>query len=559
MIQKVYLKLLDGRNGFTTVKNDVLNLLVQLSRKRKMPTENDVAACWKNTMKISTTFSSSQLRKIMEFVNFLYENLPKKRKQSIEYTSRRQKPSKVHQIDDDDIDNDGCAEETSRSNHAYDDEDDDNDHDGGGGAEETSRSNHAYDDEDDDNDHDGGGGAEETSRSNYAYDDEDDDNDHDGGGGAEETSRSNHAYDDEDEDLNALQVMNRLISAIERSVLNEDKIVAIGAYIFDALESKLKSLKSPSILMDEVIKKRNKDRDDLNLAKLMQDNNLRDYLIREEQKKNKHSSRLFDPILSAVKLKVEEIVQKDKEASIETKRYPPQYDLRSNMYLPVQFSVDFQGVLSFDSLIKRFPEIEKFHWSDHSVVHIVFHYPQHEYWSYGAIVFKRRIIIFSETEECVIGNILAISELKRFAELIRLNYFKSQSFDFEVIRCKCPVCPDLYIATILQFFRGVLESLAWRPFASTGYADGWKLKETIGCYQLSESYVHAITNILNKAIVGEDDIFDVFYILNSSSLNKQQLKKREELIERYSLKECLNIETILPNNVFVFLSNLLIR
>jgi hypothetical protein len=117
----------------------------------------------------------------------------------------------------------------------------------------------------------------------------------------------------------------------------------------------------------------------------------------------------------------------------------------------------------------------------------------------------------------------------------------------------------LYIAAILQFFRGVLESLAWRPFASTGYADGWKLKERIGCYQLSESYVHAITNTLNKAIVGEDDIFDVFYILNSSSLNKQQLKKREELIERYSLKECLNIETILPNNVFVFLSNLLIR
>ena len=82
VFQKVSLKLLDTRNGFTRISTEVLKLLVQLSEQiTDQITETYIALFWKNTMKMSKPLSSPQLCKVLEWLRFLNTQLPKKRKQ----------------------------------------------------------------------------------------------------------------------------------------------------------------------------------------------------------------------------------------------------------------------------------------------------------------------------------------------------------------------------------------------------------------------------------------------------------------------------------------------
>ena len=261
------------------------------------------------------------------------------------------------------------------------------------------------------------------------------------------------------------------------------------------------------------------------------------------------SLKLFDSIISIVKLKVDDIVRKETETSYTNQTYPPQYNnMRSSIFLPVQFADHFQTILSYDSLKSVFPEIESFRWSDQTVVHVVIHYPQREYWSFASIVFKKRQIFFHEVL-CTDTNKLAISELKRFSELIVQQFFKEHKVEFEVTVCRGPVSSDLFTVTVLQFLRDVLESLSWYPFSSAKYIYGWMMEESSVYYELTDSYLQAIRGILQNIITGDNDIFDVFYILTSTSLNKRQISKRSDLIKSYNLEKCLDIKDLLPVNV----------
>ena len=222
--------------------------------------------------------------------------------------------------------------------------------------------------------------------------------------------------------------------------------------------------------------------------------------------------------------------------------------MRSSIFLPVQFADHFQTILSYDSLKSMLPEIESFRWSDQTVVHVVIHYPQREYWSFASIVFKKRQIFFHEVL-CTDTNKLAISELKRFSELIVQQFFKEHKVEFEVTVCRGPVSSDLFTVTVLQFLRDVLESLSWYPFSSAKYIYGWMMEESSVYYELTDSYLQAIRGILQNIITGDNDIFDVFYILTSTSLNKRQISKRSDLIKSYNLEKCLDIKDLLPVNV----------
>ena len=230
--------------------------------------------------------------------------------------------------------------------------------------------------------------------------------------------------------------------------------------------------------------------------------------------------------------------------------------MRCNIFLPVQFSDQFRTVVSYESLRCIFPDIDSFTWSEQSVVHVVIHYPQEEYWSYGSIVFKKRKIFFHEAQTNI-SDKFALSELKRFTEIIRIQYFKEYDLEFEVIVCTGPLSTDMYIVTVLQFLRGVLESLAWYPFSVLKYTDSWKTGKDV-YFNISKSCLQAIKGILQRAITtGETDIFDVFYVLNSSSLSKQQLSRRSEFIRIYNLENCPDLKEILPCNVFSAVSNTL--
>jgi hypothetical protein len=377
---------------------------------------------------------------------------------------------------------------------------------------------------------------------------------------------------------NTLHDMNRLIYDIETSNLKEDQIIAIGAYVFDALEAKLKELNSSVQLNEAIEKKIEKNREDsLKREEYFQlqlrsdelkveheqhepddedclEDNLQDSSMQIIEDKNYNYSS-FESIISVVKMKVADIVNNDTEASFTTQKYPPQ-NMRCNIFLPVQFSDQFRTVVSYESLRCIFPDIDSFTWSEQSVVHVVIHYPQEEYWSYGSIVFKKRKIFFHEAQTNI-SDKFALSELKRFTEIIRIQYFKEYDLEFEVIVCTGPLSTDMYIVTVLQFLRGVLESLAWYPFSVLKYTDSWKTEKD-AYFNISKSCLQAIKGILQRAITtGENDIFDVFYVLNSSSLSKQQLSRRSEFIKIYNLENCPDLKEILPCNVFSAVSNTL--
>jgi hypothetical protein len=163
-------------------------------------------------------------------------------------------------------------------------------------------------------------------------------------------------------------------------------------------------------------------------------------------------------------------------------------------------------------------------------------------------VFKKRQIFFHDVL-CTDTNKLAISELKRFSELIVQQFFKEHKVEFEVTVCRGPVSSDLFTVTVLQFLRDVLESLSWYPFSSAKYIYGWMMEESSVYYELTDSYLQAIRGILQNIITGDNDIFDVFYILTSTSLNKRQISKRSDLIKSYNLEKCLDIKDLLPVNV----------
>ena len=384
----------------------------------------------------------------------------------------------------------------------------------------------------------------------------------------EDDNNLHHSEDGEDINIiyNTLHDMNRLIYDIERAILNEDHIIAIGAYVFDALNMKLQLLKSSVNLNQAIEKKIEKNREDYRKREEFFQVQLRsiddrilqsdEHLVEDsvpsllEDKDIYFSSvKLFDSIISIVKLKVDDIVRKETETSLTNRKYPPQYNnMRSSIFLPVQFADHFQTILSYDSLKSIFPEIESFRWSDQTVVHVVIHYPQREYWSFASIVFKKRQIFFHEVL-CTDTNKLAISELKRFSELIVQQFFKEHKVEFEVTVCRGPVSSDLFTVTVLQFLRDVLESLSWYPFSSAKYIYGWMMEESSVYYELTDSYLKAIKGILQNIITGDNDIFDVFYILTSTSLNKRQISKRSDLIKSYNLEKCLDIKDLLPVNV----------
>jgi len=75
------------------------------------------------------------------------------------------------------------------------------------------------------------------------------------------------------------------------------------------------------------------------------------------------------------------------------------------------------------------------------------------------------------------------------------------------------------------------------------------MEESSVYYELTDSYLQAIRGILHNIITGDNDIFDVFYILTSTSLNKRQISKRSDLIKSCNLEKCLDIKDLLPVNV----------
>ena len=497
VFQKVSLKLLDTRNGFTRISTEVLKLLVQLSEQiTEQITETYISLYWEKTMKMSKPLSSPQLCKVLEWLRFLNTHMPKKRKQCGKSSAQKTKQKK---------------------NKEEEYEDDNNLH-------------HSEEGEDGDEDNDDG------------------------------ADTAIHNID------NTLHDMNRLIYDIERAILNEDHIIAIGAYVFDALNMKLQLLKSSVNLNQAIEKKIEKNREDYRKREEFFQVQLRsiddqilqsdEHLVEdsvpsllEDKDIYLSSVKLFDSIISIVKLKVDDIVRKETETSYTNQTYPPQYNnMRSSIFLPVQFADHFQTILSYDSLKSIFPEIESFRWSDQTVVHVVIHYPQREYWSFASIVFKKRQIFFHEVL-CTDTNKLAISELKRFSELIVQQFFKEHKVEFEVTVCRGPVSSDLFTVTVLQFLRDVLESLSWYPFSSAKYIYGWMMEESSVYYELTDSYLQAIRGILQNIITGDNDIFDVFYILTSTSLNKRQISKRSDLIKSYNLEKCLDIKDLLPVNV----------
>jgi len=482
VFQKVSLKLLDTRNGFTRISTEVLKLLVQLSEQiTEQITETYISLYWEKTMKMSKPLSSPQLCKVLEWLRFLNTHMPKKRKQCGKSSAQTKKQKK---------------------NKEEEYEDDNNLH-------------HSADGEDGDEDNDDGADRAIRKDNKYKVDEYEDDN------------NLHHSADGEDINNidNTLHDMNRLIYDIERAILNEDHIIAIGAYVFDALNMKLQLLKSSVNLNQAIEKKIEKNREDYRKREEFFQVQLRsfddqilqsdEHLVEDsvpsllEDKDIYFSSvKLFDSIISIVKLKVDDIVRKETETSLTNQKYPPQYNnMRSSIFLPVQFADHFQTILSYDSLKSMLPEIESFRWSDQTVVHVVIHYPQREYWSFASIVFKKRQIFFHEVL-CTDTNKLAISELKRFSELIVQQFFKEHKVEFEVTVCRGPVSSDLFTVTVLQFLRDVLESLSWYPFSSAKYIYGWMMEESSVYYELTDSYLQAIRGILQNIITGDNDIFD---------------------------------------------------
>jgi hypothetical protein len=423
--------------------------------------------------------------------------------------------------------------------------------------EDENNLHHSEDGEDGDEDNDDGADRAIRNDNNLHHSEDGEDGDEDNDDGADTAI---HNID------NTLHDMNRLIYDIERAILNEDHIIAIGAYVFDALNMKLQQLKSSVNLNHAIEKKIEKNREDYRKREEFFQVQLRsiddqilqsdEHLVEdsvpsllEDKDIYLSSVKLFDSIISIVKLKVDDIVRKETETSYTNQTYPPQYNnMRSSIFLPVQFADHFQTILSYDSLKSMLPEIESFRWSDQTVVHVVIHYPQREYWSFASIVFKKRQIFFHDVL-CTDTNKLAISELKRFSELIVQQFFKEHKVEFEVTVCRGPVSSDLFTVTVLQFLRDVLESLSWYPFSSAKYIYGWMMEESSVYYELTDSYLQAIRGILQNIITGDNDIFDVFYILTSTSLNKRQISKRSDLIKSCNLEKCLDIKDLLPVNV----------
>ena len=541
VLQKVNLQLLNERNGFSSIKKEALNLLIQLSGMKlpKQVSESYIADFWKTKLKIFKPMSSCQLRKIKEWLKFLIEHLPRKRKRTQVLSARKKRKSDDKYQDESDKQYEDNSQHQGSFSEEQDDESD---------TQRSMRKDDKYNKLDD-------------------YEDE------------QYERIRNKDIDLQPEDNsnidNTLHDMNRLIYDIETSNLKEDQIIAIGAYVFDALEAKLKELNSSVQLNEAIEKKIEKNREDsLKREEYFQlqlrsdelkvehepddedclEDNLQDSSMQIIEDKNYNSSS-FESIISVVKMKVADIVNNDTEASFTTQKYPPQ-NMRCNIFLPVQFSDQFRTVVSYESLRCIFPDIDSFTWSEQSVVHVVIHYPQEEYWSYGSIVFKKRKIFFHEAQTNI-SDKFALSELKRFTEIIRIQYFKEYDLEFEVIVCTGPLSTDMYIVTVLQFLRGVLESLAWYPFSVLKYTDSWKTEKDV-YFNISKSCLQAIKGILQRAITtGENDIFDVFYVLNSSSLSKQQLSRRSEFIKIYNLENCPDLKEILPCNVFSAVSNTL--
>ena len=541
VLQKVNLQLLNERNGFSSIKKEALNLLIQLSGMKlpKQVSESYIADFWKTKLKIFKPMSSCQLRKIKEWLKFLIEHLPRKRKRTQVLSARKKRKSDDKYQDESDKQYEDNSQHQGSFGEKQDDESD---------TQRSMRKDDKYNKLDD-------------------YEDE------------QYERIRNKDIDLQPEDNsnidNTLHDMNRLIYDIETSNLKEDQIIAIGAYVFDALEAKLKELNSSVQLNEAIEKKIEKNREDsLKREEYFQlqlrsdelkvehepddedclEDNLQDSSMQIIEDKNYNSSS-FESIISVVKMKVADIVNNDTEASFTTQKYPPQ-NMRCNIFLPVQFSDQFRTVVSYESLRCIFPDIDSFTWSEQSVVHVVIHYPQEEYWSYGSIVFKKRKIFFHEAQTNI-SDKFALSELKRFTEIIRIQYFKEYDLEFEVIVCTGPLSTDMYIVTVLQFLRGVLESLAWYPFSVLKYTDSWKTEKDV-YFNISKSCLQAIKGILQRAITtGENDIFDVFYVLNSSSLSKQQLSRRSEFIKIYNLENCPDLKEILPCNVFSAVSNTL--
>ena len=541
VLQKVNLQLLNERNGFSSIKKEALNLLIQLSGMKlpKQVSESYIADFWKTKLKIFKPMSSCQLRKIKEWLKFLIEHLPRKRKRTQVLSARKKRKSDDKYQDESDKQYEDNSQHQGSFSEEQDDESD---------TQRSMRKDDKYNKLDD-------------------YEDE------------QYERIRNKDIDLQPEDNsnidNTLHDMNRLIYDIETSNLKEDQIIAIGAYVFDALEAKLKELNSSVQLNEAIEKKIEKNREDsLKQEEYFQlqlrsdelkvehepddedclEDNLQDSSMQIIEDKNYNSSS-FESIISVVKMKVADIVNNDTEASFTTQKYPPQ-NMRCNIFLPVQFSDQFRTVVSYESLRCIFPDIDSFTWSEQSVVHVVIHYPQEEYWSYGSIVFKKRKIFFHEAQTNI-SDKFALSELKRFTEIIRIQYFKEYDLEFEVIVCTGPLSTDMYIVTVLQFLRGVLESLAWYPFSVLKYTDSWKTEKDV-YFNISKSCLQAIKGILQRAITtGENDIFDVFYVLNSSSLSKQQLSRRSEFIKIYNLENCPDLKEILPCNVFSAVSNTL--
>ena len=541
VLQKVNLQLLNERNGFSSIKKEALNLLIQLSGMKlpKQVSESYIADFWKTKLKIFKPMSSCQLRKIKEWLKFLIEHLPRKRKRTQVLSARKKRKSDDKYQDESDKQYEDNSQHQGSFSEEQDDESD---------TQRSMRKDDKYNKLDD-------------------YEDE------------QYERIRNKDIDLQPEDNsnidNTLHDMNRLIYDIETSNLKEDQIIAIGAYVFDALEAKLKELNSSVQLNEAIEKKIEKNREDsLKQEEYFQlqlrsdelkvehepddedclEDNLQDSSMQIIEDKNYNSSS-FESIISIVKMKVADIVNNDTEASFTTQKYPPQ-NMRCNIFLPVQFSDQFRTVVSYESLRCIFPDIDSFTWSEQSVVHVVIHYPQEEYWSYGSIVFKKRKIFFHEAQTNI-SDKFALSELKRFTEIIRIQYFKEYDLEFEVIVCTGPLSTDMYIVTVLQFLRGVLESLAWYPFSVLKYTDSWKTEKDV-YFNISKSCLQAIKGILQRAITtGENDIFDVFYVLNSSSLSKQQLSRRSEFIKIYNLENCPDLKEILPCNVFSAVSNTL--
>ena len=96
VFQKVSLKLLDSRNGFTRISTEVLKLLVHLSEQiTEQITETYIALFWKKTMKMSKPLSSPQLCKVLEWLRFLNTHMPKKRKQCGKSSAQKKKQKKT--------------------------------------------------------------------------------------------------------------------------------------------------------------------------------------------------------------------------------------------------------------------------------------------------------------------------------------------------------------------------------------------------------------------------------------------------------------------------------